>query len=355
MKRLSLVLLLVGSAAAAKWADRGEYDRALAVRAESAAAKRVALLDQWKSKYPASEFQQVRRELYLGAYQEMGDTQRTLDTAGEMLKAQPDNGVGTYWYTLLLPQAKSASPDQLALGEKTARALAGTADTKAMAQRTLGWVYMQRGEFPKAEEQLAAVVQADPANFEAIAWLGIVQAAEQKQASALWNLARASGQQRQVKSLLERLYTEYHGSTDGLDQLIADAGKSPTPPAGFAIESASAAAIRKDDEALAKIDPRLPDWAKIRRRLQAADGEKYFAESMKNSALPRMKGTVISLAGTDVTVGLLSPTTPEVVLKLAAPSDLKTGAAIEFEGTMDSFTANPFLLTVVTEAGKIGR
>ena len=106
MKRLSVVLLLAGCATAAKWTDRGEYDLALAVRAESAAAKRLALLDQWKSKYPASEFQQVRRELYLGAYQEMGDTQRTLDTAGEMLKTQPDNGVGVYWYTLLLPQAK---------------------------------------------------------------------------------------------------------------------------------------------------------------------------------------------------------------------------------------------------------
>ena len=86
MKRLSLVLLLSGAAVAAKWADRGEYDLALAVRAESAASKRLALLDAWKTKYPASEFQQVRQELYLGAYQSLGDIQHSFDTAAEMVK-----------------------------------------------------------------------------------------------------------------------------------------------------------------------------------------------------------------------------------------------------------------------------
>src|SRR5690348_14984599 len=170
MKRLSLVLLLSGAAVAAKWADRGEYDLALAVRAESAASKRLALLDQWKQKYPASEFQQVRRELYLGTYQSLGDTQHTFDTAAEMLKADPNDSLGMYWYTVLLPQSKSASPDQLALGEKTARALMGTADMKPLAQRTLGWVLMQRGENALAEVQLNAAVQSDPANLELTAW-----------------------------------------------------------------------------------------------------------------------------------------------------------------------------------------
>jgi tetratricopeptide (TPR) repeat protein len=355
MKRLSLVLLLSGAAVAAKWADRGEYDLALAVRAESAASKRLALLDAWKTKYPASEFQQVRQELYLGTYQSLGDSQHSFDTAAEMVKADPNNSLGIYWYTVLLPQTRSASPDQLALGEKSARALMGSAETRPLGQRTLGWVLMQRGEYAQAEEQLSAAIQSDPANLDMAAWLGIAQAAQQKQVPALWNLARAAGQQRQTKTLLERLYTEYHGSADGLDQLIASAANSPKPPAGFTIESASAAAIQKDDEALAKIDPKLPDWARIRRRLQAPDGEKYFAGSLKGQPLPRLKGTVIQSTATDLSVGLLNATTTEIVLKLSSPLDVKAGASIEFEGAMDSFTPNPFLLTVIADPAKIGK
>jgi hypothetical protein len=355
MKQLGLVLFLSGAAVAAKWADRGEYDLALAVRAESAASKRLALLDQWKAKYPASEFQQVRRELYLGAYQSLGDTQHTFDTSAEMLKADPNDQLGMYWFTVLLPQTKATSPDQLALGEKTARALMNAADTKPLAQRTLGWILMQRGENAPAEAQLSAAVQSDPANLELAAWLGIVQAAQQKQMSALWNLARASSKQRQAKTLLDRLYTEYHGSAEGLDQLMASAAKSPAPPAGFTIESASALAIQKDDEALAKIDPKLPDWARIRRRLQAPDGEKYFADSLKNTPLPRLKGTVIQATPMDITVGILNATTSEVILKPSSPVNVKAGSQIEFEGTMDSFVANPFLLTIVADSAKISK
>ena len=53
-------------APAAKWTDRNEYDLVLNIRAEAAPQKRLALLDQWKAKYPKTELQQVRQELYLG-------------------------------------------------------------------------------------------------------------------------------------------------------------------------------------------------------------------------------------------------------------------------------------------------
>ena len=38
------------------------------IRAEAAPQKRLALLDQWKAKYPTTELQQVRQELYLSAW-----------------------------------------------------------------------------------------------------------------------------------------------------------------------------------------------------------------------------------------------------------------------------------------------
>ena len=106
--------------AAAKWTDRDEYDLVLNIRAEAAPQKRLALLDQWKAKYPKTELQQVRQELYLAAYQSLGDSPRMLAVAREMIAGGADNLVGLYWYTLLVPEAKEVSPDLLGAGEKAA-------------------------------------------------------------------------------------------------------------------------------------------------------------------------------------------------------------------------------------------
>jgi tetratricopeptide (TPR) repeat protein len=157
MKYLALTLLLAICATAANWTDRKEYDLVLNIRAETSPQKRLGLLDQWKSEYPKSEYQQVRLELYLATYQALGDSPHTLSVAGEMLAAQPDNPVGAYWFTLLLPEEKSALPEQLALGEKASRQL--LADPKpaggveSMAHRTLGWIHWQRSEYTQAEEE----------------------------------------------------------------------------------------------------------------------------------------------------------------------------------------------------------
>jgi len=115
MKYFALPLLALVCASAADWADRKEYDLVLNIRAEASPQRRLGLLDQWKTQYPASQFQQVRRELYLAAYQSLGDSPNTWKIAGEMLSAQADNLVGAYWFALLLPEQKSPAPAQLAL------------------------------------------------------------------------------------------------------------------------------------------------------------------------------------------------------------------------------------------------
>jgi hypothetical protein len=68
MRRLHAPLLLLGLLfgaclmSAAQWTDRAEYDLVLAIRSEATASKRLALLEQWKAKYPASPQRQERRE-----------------------------------------------------------------------------------------------------------------------------------------------------------------------------------------------------------------------------------------------------------------------------------------------------
>ena len=366
MKTIVLVLLGTLTAGAANWADRAEYDLALAVRAEAVPQRRLVALEQWKAKYPKSEHAAVRSELYFAAYQAMGDRAHMLDTAAEMLTAQPGNTFGAYWFTVLLPDGGSASAERLALGEKAAAALVG-GPNQLLARRTLAWIQWQRKDYPAAEAELRKCLALDPARAETSAWLGTVLALEQqpdKYVPALWHLARAAAtlpaeEKRPIAGTLERLYTSYHGETAGLDQLLAAAAKAPEPPAGFEIESAAAIAIRKQDELLALENPRLGEWVKARRKLEGPDGEKFFADTLRGNPFARLKGTLIQTRPddkpTELVIGVVNPGAPEIVLKLSTPLNnaAVSGTVIEFEGTADSFTKSPFAFTVLTEPAKI--
>ncbi|MGA2038247.1 MAG: hypothetical protein ABSH42_03130 [Bryobacteraceae bacterium] len=376
MKYLALLLLLAVCAPAANWTDRKEYDIVLSIRAETSAQKKLRLLDEWKTAYPKSEFAQIRLELYLSAYQALGDSPRTFAVASEMLAGQPDNLVGAYWYTLLLPEVKAPSAEQLATAEKAAAQLLASpqpaAGVELTAHRTLGWIHWQRGETAPAEEEFRKCLQLNPGAAEISAWLGTVMASEQqpdKRVPALWQLARAvayqdagalpDGLRHEYGDVLERLYTSYHGDSSGLDQLRAAAAAAPAPPAGFDIESVAAAALRKQDEELSRTNPQLAAWVRIRQKLEGPDGDKYFAETLHNSPLPKLKGALIKAdppgKPSELTIGVIDPAQAEIVLKLTTelPNDAAAGAVVEFEGIVDSFVKSPFGLTVISDPSKI--
>ena len=96
--------LLASAWTPAGWTDRSEYDLVLKIRMEASPQKQLELLDQWKRLYPQSEMRQQRRELFLAAYQASGDAAHVFETAREMVADSPDNFVGVYWCTLLVPQ-----------------------------------------------------------------------------------------------------------------------------------------------------------------------------------------------------------------------------------------------------------
>jgi tetratricopeptide (TPR) repeat protein len=184
MKFLAIPLLAAMCASAANWTDRKEYDLVLNIRAESSPQKRLGLLDRWKSAYPKSALAQDRMELYLAAYQALGDGPNMLHTAGELLSAQPDSLVGAYWFALLLPEQKAPAPELLALGEKAGNLLLAGPKSQAgvemTARRALGWVHWQRSEYGPAEEEFRQCLQLDPASAGISAWLGTVLAIQQQ-------------------------------------------------------------------------------------------------------------------------------------------------------------------------------
>lgn len=377
------------------WTDRGEYDLVLTIRAEASPQKRIQMLDQWKQKYPKTDVRQMRRELYLAAYESLGDNTRMLATAREMIGEEPDNFVGLYWFTVLAPTAKDSNAELQGQAEKSAsRLLSGlpshfSADKKPswmkedewknqrggvehLAHRTLGWTSWQKENYPAAEQEFTKCLQQQPDDAEIWSWLGIVLALQkepEKRVAGLWHLARASSkrdkgvlpetQRRQVTSIFERAYTSYHGSAEGMDNLRNSAVAAVFPPAGFSVESGEVIAARRAEEELNRTNPELAAWLRLRKRLDSADGEAYFKDSVQSKALPKLKGTLVRFSPAkrpnELVIGLSDPAAEEIVIKLATrlPNDAEPGTVLTFEGNADSFNKNPFLLTVTAGPDKI--
>ena len=110
MKFLAIPLLVAMCASAANWTDRKEYDLVLNIRAESLPQKRLELLDRWKSAYPKSALAQDRMELYLAAYQALGDGPNMLHTAGELAVGPTGQPGGGILVRVAAARAKGARP-----------------------------------------------------------------------------------------------------------------------------------------------------------------------------------------------------------------------------------------------------
>lgn len=390
MKR-GLVALLVPflvTASAANWTDRAEYDLVLRIRAEAVPKQKLELLGEWKTKYPKSEYQQIRREMLLATYQPLEDSRQMFAVASEMLASQPDNFVGLFWCTVLIPTMKDATPSMMTIGEQAARQLLSNLDKHfgpankppdiadqiwrdqksaagMLAHRSIGWIRWQLADYPVAEQEFTECLRQNPKEAETSSWLGTMLAGQkepEKRMAAIWHVARAAslrgegalpeGQQRQMNTLLDHLYSTYHGEGAGLDQVRVAAVASAMPTAEFSVEPAGVTLNRT-------ANPQLAEWLKIRWRLEWSDGEKYFNETLKVLPLPKLKGTLVRTSPANkpeqLVLAISDSAVEEVTLKLSTPfpHDAPVGTELQFEGTADSFTRNPFSLTILVERAKI--
>src|SRR4029077_17941002 len=97
---------------------------------------------------------------------------------------------------------------------------------------------------------------------------------------------------KKVTDYVTNAYNNYHGDSEGLEQLKAAAKASALPPAGFTIETATKVAERKQKEFAEKY-PQLAMWLGIKGQLAGNEGEAYFASSMKDAKIPKLKGTLM--------------------------------------------------------------
>jgi hypothetical protein len=385
MKRILVIAVFAAQLAfAASWTDRAEYDLVLKIRSEASPQQRIALLDDWKAKYPKTGLGEPRRELYLAAYRELGNVPKMLDIVKEIVADQPDNEAGVYWAAILVPLAKDADAATQALGATAAQQMLAARDkyfsatlrpaavTEAewtaqstrfefLAHRALGWLAWQHNSLPEAETELTAASKLEPQDAEVEGWLGAVLAQEQtpqKESAAIWQLARATAvkgdgaladsERGQFLTSMERLYTQLNGDKTGLEQLKTDAAAAPFSPPGFEIGPFMGASAT-DSAANSAI------WVRLRTRLAAADGDTYFTTALKGREIPLFKGKVVRCTPRskpqEVGLAITDDTTEEVILTLNPPlaSAARPGTDIEFKGQASSFAVNPFRLTLTAE------
>jgi hypothetical protein len=376
--------------------------------------KALADLDAWTQKYPQSDYRDNDRlAYYLQAYFAANQPDKALEYGGQLMAKDLS---ATFKEPLMVFQVLyrvsaaggtllsngTATPEQLALTEKAARALqqflptyfapankpAGATDAQweglhgqmdAAAKQTLLLVAyypfnqaLKKDDVPGAEDAYAKAVSRYSDNAMAAYALGadIIKTAPKdpdQLARAIYFIARAvtmdpskggiadAATRTKYDAYLEKIYKTYHGDDDGLDQLKQQSGASILPPVGFKIETAGEVAAKKEEEFKAKY-PELALWMSVKKMLAAPDGETYFA-SMKDEEISGLKGVVV--AGTpecnpkDITVaipepGQTGPPTPEITLKLEAPIKGKpaAGQEIKFHGQASAFTRDPFMLTL---------
>ena len=121
------------------------------------------------------------------------------------------------------------------------------------------------------------------------------------------------------------------------------------PPAGFKIKTRNEIES-ENQEKFAKDNPQLALWKGVKDALVAPNGEQYFEGTLKGSAVPKLKGKLVSMKPAvrpkELVLAIDTPNTPEVTLKFESPlmGKAEPGTEIEFEGVPSAFTKEPFML-----------
>jgi len=174
---------------APQWKDRAEYDLVQSALAEKDAQKKLDLLNQWKDKYPATDFKEMRLEAFMDTYQALKQPDKMLAVAKELLDLNPKNLKALYWICVLSVPGQT-TPDGLNLALKAAEGLLNaekpaqitdeatwktTQDQMAaIGHRTKGWVASQRKDFDTAETEIKTELKANPGDADATVKLAAV-------------------------------------------------------------------------------------------------------------------------------------------------------------------------------------
>jgi hypothetical protein len=376
--------------------DPAEYNAYNTAYIETSPAKKVELLDAFLAKYPKTVMKEQALVLKLQAQTQSGaQLPALMDTARTILTVNPNHERAMLILSAGFLQGTPAETDpqfqqKLTDAETIAKqGIAGVdnlkrgdgvsdADFQASKNVTasthyhvLGVIGLLRKDVPAALSGFKKAAELSP-NDASLFYTIADTLARQKPVEydqMLWAFARsaviegpmalnAQGKQT-VDSYLQRVYTSRHGSDEGLAQLKEAAKASPFAPADFHVKTKAEMAPPPPPpppEAPIPDDVTKMPFGQIKLVLSKDDDKaKEVFGKLKAAGGMGLEGKIVSFtAPKTLHVAVLKKTQEadgefDVVLVLAAPAlaaRVPKGKAIEFEGTVKEFKANPFALTL---------
>ena len=377
-----------------------EFGMTQAIAKATTPKDQIEALDKWKAAFPKSDYTDEREEQYLFVYEAAKMNRQAIDKAAEILKTHPNQFNALYAILSLVQGLMPPTPADLDTAARTAMYVEDNLDAifaatnkpanipdanwgtirpgvKAAAHNLYLWVVATRMDHPRGETDLTVYLKKDPTQADTSYNLGGEILAQnktqpQKQPIALYHFARAAAYtgpgalpaaaQRAALDYITKTYTAYHGSNQGLPELLAMAKTNPFPPDDFTIASTSQIAFQKA-QAQAAVDaanPMFAFWRDAVREPLIMMGDSYF-ENMKGATLPgeggkakgfeKFKAKLISMDPANkpktLVLALEKPDVADVTLKFEEPlpGNMEPGAILEFEGQPASYTKDPFMIT----------
>ena len=380
-------------------------------------------LNTWTQKYPDSDYRDDRLYYFMQAYSKASAPQpdKVVDY-GSQLAAKglaatfPDPKEGPtiilnvlYLLTATIPTLPNPTPDQVALGIKSAHDLLDylpgffAPDKKPPTTPNLAWTQARTQLETTAKKSLIALALApgnaamaknpqDCVGAEAdyrkellvypessvLAYqLALAYRCQQKESPqkiplAVYEFERAAiidpslaggADPKKIQEFADNAYITVHGSNEGLDQLKQQVKLASLPPPAFTIKTAAQIAQEKEVQ-FEQSNPQLALWMKIKGQLADTNGEQYFNDQLKNSAVPELRGTLIEAKPEcrpkELLVAVPLPDSPkplraEITLKLNLPlnGEPEPFGDFHWEGVPSAFTKDPFMLTMDTERTKL--
>jgi len=384
------------------------------------AKKALADLDTWTQKYPDSDWRDQRMYMYMQEYAKLNPANaakvveygqqvmsKGLKTVFDDPKEAPRQILNClFLLTVNVSALPNPTPEQIELGKSAANQLkteakaffvaankpATTTDAawnetaqqlNSAADHTLLYldvlpanVAKNKGDCAGAEPMYIKALQDRPDSAYIAYQLANNMVCLQKTqpdivSSAIYEFERAAvidptlgdpkTDPKALPTYADGLYVRIHGSDEGLAELKAMAKANPLPPAGFKIKTKEEIQAEKDAE-FAKSNPKLALWLQLKTALAGPEGEQYFSNQLKDSAVPPLSGVLVegkpSCRSKELLVSVQAPGQPatvEIALKLDTPLAGKPepGSPIDFEGVPTAFSKSPFLLTMEAEKAKV--
>ena len=370
-----------------QWTSRAEYDAFQAFVKESDGQKRITLIQAFIQKYPKSDFLANAYVAEMQTYVQLKQANEAVAAAKKAVGADPKNLDAlsylcfTFPYTFKssdpnasteLSQAAKYAQDGLealqnlqkpaGVSEEQFEAYVKPKTKRAVFHLAAGFVALQQKNYNQAIKSLEAAGQDEPDNVLVYSLLGQAYYNESPREvnKAIWNLARAtalaesssSPNAAELKKFYSQVYEAQHGSNAGEDKVLAQAKSSSTMPADFSVAPPPqhAATGNPNLDAFYKIEDAImvggdtaeQNWAQLKGQPLGLVGH---VDSVQPGTAPKTY-----LVRVDITPQSQSAQgTYDIVLQDSQPNAkyLQPGDPLRFQGTLDSYTANPnFILTL---------